>query len=85
MASKTCKRSICILTLSIFSVVHAFMDIEELQSINYGINILKEPIVIPEVSFSPAFLSETVIVHVEFESAASGSRGHRNLPPSPPP
>ena len=33
------------------------MDIEELQSINYGINILKEPIVIPEVSFTNAFFS----------------------------
>ena len=55
MASKVTKRSICLLTFALFSVVHSFMDIEELQSINYGINILKEPIVIPEVSFSSAF------------------------------
>ena len=57
MASKTSKRSICLLTLALFSIVHSFMDIEELQSINYGINILKEPIVIPEVSFTNALFS----------------------------
>ncbi|XP_076456317.1 protein OS-9-like isoform X2 [Babylonia areolata] len=47
MASQTTEWSICLLILAV-SVAHSFMDIEELQSINYGINILKEPVVIPE-------------------------------------
>ncbi|KAL8570966.1 hypothetical protein ACOMHN_037826 [Nucella lapillus] len=55
MASQTTE-SICLLIVALIYVVHSFMDIEELQSINYGINILKEPIVIPEIYPDTAIL-----------------------------
>jgi hypothetical protein len=50
MASKTTAGFCRLIYFALFAAVHAFIDIEELESINYGINIVKEPIVIPEVS-----------------------------------
>ncbi|XP_070174955.1 protein OS-9-like isoform X2 [Littorina saxatilis] len=48
MATKTAFVSVCLLFLAVFSAVQSFMDMEELRSITYGINIVKEPIIIPE-------------------------------------
>ena len=49
MASKT-KSAGSLLILVVLQAVQSFMDIEELRSVTYGIDIVQEPIAISNVS-----------------------------------
>ena len=67
-ATKGTKELFILTTLSIwFSLVYSVLNVEELNSVQYGFEILNEPVLVKEVSFRFFFFCTNQVVKRRYE------------------